>query len=179
MWNRMGGWSNRMGVTGSAGNAGELPEGTALSFDEMYRREYRRTWQLAWLLTHDEQLAEDITQEAFLSALSRFASLDTPEGYVRRSVVNLARGEYRKRLRRQRTRHLLSTSAPPADIPELSDVVARLPYRQRVVVVGRYWAGWSEAELANTLGCRPGTVKSLASRALDTIRREIGTPHEP
>jgi len=41
------------------------------------------------------------------------------------------------------------------------------------VIVGRYWGGWSEAEIANSLGCRPGTVKSLASRALNRLRREV------
>jgi DNA-directed RNA polymerase specialized sigma24 family protein len=41
------------------------------------------------------------------------------------------------------------------------------------VIVTRYWAGWSEAEIAEALGCRPGTVKSLASRALDRLRKEV------
>jgi RNA polymerase sigma factor (sigma-70 family) len=56
---------------------------------------------------------------------------------------------------------------------ELADVVEQLPFRQRVVIVGRYWGGWSEAEIAAALGCRPGTVKSLASRALATLRLEL------
>ena len=61
----------------------------------------------------------------------------------------------------------------PADA-DLFDLVGTLPYRQRVVIVARYWGGWSEAEIAQVLGCRPGTVKSLASRALTQLRQEVG-----
>ncbi|MGH9102676.1 MAG: RNA polymerase sigma factor, partial [Acidimicrobiales bacterium] len=57
---------------------------------------------------------------------------------------------------------------------ELFDLVGTLRYRQRVVIVARYWGGWSEAEIARMLGCRPGTVKSLASRALARLRQEVG-----
>lgn len=51
--------------------------------------------------------------------------------------------------------------------------VQKLPYRQRTVIVLRYWMDFSEAEIAEVLECRPGTVKSLASRALSKIRKEI------
>jgi RNA polymerase sigma factor (sigma-70 family) len=56
---------------------------------------------------------------------------------------------------------------------ELLELIGDLPYRQRVVIVARYWGGWSEQEIAGALGCRPGTVKSLASRALNRLRTEV------
>jgi RNA polymerase sigma factor (sigma-70 family) len=56
---------------------------------------------------------------------------------------------------------------------ELADAIARLPFRQRVVIVLRYYADLTEADIAHALGCRPGTVKSLASRALATLSKEI------
>ena len=56
---------------------------------------------------------------------------------------------------------------------ELADAIARLPFRQRAVIVLRYYADLTEAEIADALGCRPGTVKSLASRALATLSKEI------
>ncbi|MFJ8580359.1 sigma-70 family RNA polymerase sigma factor [Micromonospora sp. NPDC093277] len=52
--------------------------------------------------------------------------------------------------------------------------MATLPARQRVVLVLRYWAGLSEQEIADTLGCSVGTVKSRASRAIGTLRRADG-----
>jgi RNA polymerase sigma factor (sigma-70 family) len=51
--------------------------------------------------------------------------------------------------------------------------VASLPYRQRAVVVLRYYADLSEVEIAEALGCRAGTVKSLASRAIARLQMEI------
>jgi RNA polymerase sigma factor (sigma-70 family) len=53
------------------------------------------------------------------------------------------------------------------------DAMLHLPYRQRAVLVLRYWGDWSEAEIASALKCRPGTVKALASRGLARLRREI------
>ena len=58
-------------------------------------------------------------------------------------------------------------------VDHLADAVAALPFRQRAVVVLRYHAGLSEAEIADALGCRPGTVKSLASRALARLEEVI------
>ena len=61
---------------------------------------------------------------------------------------------------------------PRADA-ELFDIVKKLPYRQRAVIVTHYWCGWSEAEIALALRCWPGTVKSLASRALARLQQEV------
>jgi RNA polymerase sigma factor (sigma-70 family) len=56
---------------------------------------------------------------------------------------------------------------------ELLGLVDRLPFRQRTVLVARYWLDLPESEIAALVGCRPGTVKSLASRALTTLRKEL------
>ena len=56
---------------------------------------------------------------------------------------------------------------------ELLDAVDALPFRQRAVLVLRYYRDLSEGEIADALGCRPGTVKSLATRALDQLRKVI------
>ena len=53
--------------------------------------------------------------------------------------------------------------------------VAALPPRQRAVIVLRYYEDLTEAQIADTLGCSPGTVKSTASDALKSLKRLIGT----
>jgi RNA polymerase sigma factor (sigma-70 family) len=56
---------------------------------------------------------------------------------------------------------------------EMLDAIDVLPYRQKAVVVLRYWLDLSEAEIAQILGCRPGTVKSLGARALRRLRKAV------
>ena len=60
-----------------------------------------------------------------------------------------------------------------ARFDELADAIARLPFRQRAVIVLRYYADLTETDIAHALECRPGTVKSLASRALAALSKEI------
>jgi RNA polymerase sigma factor (sigma-70 family) len=141
-------------------------------FTDFYRREYDSSVRLAWLLTGSRTAAEDVVQDAMTGVYRAFRRLDEPTAYLRRAVVNRARSRHRDERRRQM---LQDRAAPAIDVAdaELLGLIARLPYRQRVVIVARYWGGWSEREIAAALGCRPGTVKSLASRALDRLRQEV------
>jgi DNA-directed RNA polymerase specialized sigma24 family protein len=63
--------------------------------------------------------------------------------------------------------------APP-ECEQLLELLDALPYRQQAVLVLRYWLDLTEAEIAEALGCRPGTVKSLCARALTRLRKELG-----
>lgn len=144
------------------------------SFDAFYQQEFPQAARFAWFLVRSAA-AEDLAQEAFVALCPRWEEIDNPRGFVNRVVVNRSRS-WRRDERRHRAKAARfeydqkSLSSADAD---LFDVIIALPYRQRLVVVTRYWLGWSEAEIADALGCRPGTVKSLASRALTRLRREI------
>ena len=63
--------------------------------------------------------------------------------------------------------------APPAELVEVHDALARLPERARAVVVLRYLVDLPDREIAETLGCRLGTVRSIAHRALRQLRKEL------
>jgi RNA polymerase sigma-70 factor (sigma-E family) len=146
------------------------------SFAEFYHAEYPRALRFAWLLTHSPAASEDLTQEAFTAVYRRFDELDSQVAYLRRVLVNLCSTWHRHEssLRQRMLRLREEPFETPVPDPDLVSAVQRLPHRQRVVIVARYWADWSEADIASALGCRPGTVKSLASRALDQLRREVG-----
>jgi RNA polymerase sigma-70 factor (sigma-E family) len=145
------------------------------SFGVFYRGEYDQAVRLAWLLTGSRQVAEDVVQDAMAAVYGVFGRVESPSAYLRRAVVNTARSWHRDERRHRERATLLARERPALEAgdAELLDAIARLPYRQRVVVVARYWGGWSEAEIAQSLGCRPGTVKSLASRALNRLRPEV------
>lgn len=145
------------------------------TFAVLYEREYPTLLRLAYLLTRSTSVAEDVVQESFLAVHERFPSLDRPGAYLRVTVVNRCRRWHRAGAREERRNRLFSAGeeAVPAEGSELFDVLGRLPTRQQTVVVLRYWMGLSEREIAEAIGCRPGTVKSLASRALEQLREEL------
>lgn len=144
-------------------------------FEVLYRTEYARQVRLARLLTSSSAAAEELAQEAFIVVHREWARLDRPGAFLRTTTVNLCRNWHRSK-RRESLRLIQlgppSTAlSPPAR--EMDEVIQRLPYRQRAVLVLRYWLDLPEAEIATAIGCRPGTVKSLHSRALATLRKEL------
>jgi RNA polymerase sigma factor (sigma-70 family) len=149
-------------------------EAAAVSFEEFYRAEVDWARRLSFLLTADREAAEDIAQDAFMAISTRFAGLRTPRAYLRVTIVNASRKHGRRRSRVPLTaRPDDAMSASVGSSLELLDAIDRLPPRQRAVLVLRYFDDLTEREIATALHCRPGTVKSLASRALATLRKEI------
>ena len=144
-------------------------------FAVFYRRRCGRAVRFSWLLTASGMAAEDVVQDAMAGVYREFARIDAPDAYLRRSVVNLWRTWVRDERRHRDRASMLERERPVLDAgdSELLGIVQGLPYRQRVVIIARYWGGWSEREIAQMLGCRTGTVKSLASRALDRLRPEV------
>lgn len=145
-------------------------------FAEFYRERYPAAVRLAWLLTHDHSSTEDVVQDAFVRLRRRFADVTDPQAYLRTSIVNGCRDRARN-ARRSSGRLRLVTAAQPTssnDHPsELVDAVAVLPYKQRAAIVLRYWADLPEAEIASIIGVQPGTVRTLVSRALNTLRKDL------
>ena len=147
-------------------------------FEDFYRREYPAARRLVWLLTHSDD-TDGLVQEAFLAVWNAYPRLDQPGAYLRKAITNSCRQYHRTRATRQRRIRLLPPPVPAElGASEMHDLLADLPYRQRVAIAGRYWAGWSEAEIADALGCRPGTVKSLTSRALNRLRTQMETEND-
>lgn len=131
------------------------------------------------LLTGDHGHGEDLAQEALVKAYRAWDRLHphgAPEAYVRQVMVRAAWRAGRRLWRREVPAAELPEiiAADPRDQRDTAAVVLAalraLPARQRVVLVLRYWGGLSEQEIADQLGCSPGTVKSRASRAIATLR---------
>lgn len=151
-------------------------------FATMYAQHYQEALRWATALMADRDAACDVVQEAFVRIFStphRLRRADAFRPYLRRTVVRTAASRWRTMARdaaRAERAHSRETSfvAMPIDAdPDLLVAVQGLPARQRAVVVMRFWLDWPESEIAAALRCRPGTVKSLCSRALDTLREEF------
>ena len=112
--------------------------------------------------------AEDLVQDAFAEVWLRWDRIDNPEAYLRTCIVNRCRRELRRRMLRRRSASEPSaaTDDPTAD---LLDVVRALPPRRRAVVVLRFYEDMSEAQIATTLGMRPGTTFGAAAPASSSL----------
>jgi RNA polymerase sigma factor (sigma-70 family) len=149
-------------------------------FTFFYREAYPGAVRLAWLLTHDHAAAEDVVQDAFVRLRPRLGGIEHPTAYLRTAIVNGCRDRARSAgradagLRRMRVVTPVSAIDKPS---ELLDAVGSLPYKQRAVLVLRYWADLREEEIAKIVGVRPATVRSITSRALDRLRRELPDEH--
>ena len=152
---------------------------------ELYVRHADDAVRLAFLLTGDRGLAEDIVQDAFVRLAGRLVHLRDPgafDAYLRRTVLNLSNSAFRrKRVERAylaRARGAIGTQEGRSD-PSVEDrdalwrALGRLSKRQRIAIVLRFYEDLSEREVSEILKCRPGTVKSLVSRGLETLRNEI------
>jgi RNA polymerase sigma-70 factor (sigma-E family) len=149
---------------------------------ELYAQHAGDALRLAYLLTGDASLAEDLVQDAFVRLAGRLLHLRQRGGfhaYLRQTVVNLARSHFRRKAldRRFIERH---TEPPPVEPPDLSDqeitrgALMELPLRQRTAVVLRYFEDLSEAQTAELMRCRPAAVKSLVSRGMASLRTKLG-----
>jgi RNA polymerase sigma factor (sigma-70 family) len=147
----------------------------SFAFDDFYAERWPHAFRLAALMTHDVEAGADIAQDVFATMSRRWATIERPDAYLQRALTNASSNWRRRGRTAERKLHLLVVhDDDDVKFDELADAVARLPFRQRAVVVLRYYADLSEAEIGRALDCPPGTVKSLSSRAIEALSREVG-----
>ena len=152
------------------------------SLGELYVRHAPESIRLAVLQTGDRALAEDLVQEAFARLVGRLRHLRDPGvfgAYLRRTIVNLSTSHFRRR-RVERAYLARSAMAPEAETnpnqeldAAMHDALLRLPERQRAAIVLRFYEDLSDVQTAEVLRCSPGTVRSLVSRGMTTLRSEL------
>ena len=150
---------------------------------ELYERTAPGAVRLAYLLTGDRAVAEDITQDAFVRISGRLAHLRETgafDAYLRRTVVNLSKNHFRRRaVERSYLEHAKPASDhqghehPLVDRHATMAALARLPQRQRAAIVLRFYEDLSEDEIARILRCRNGTVRSLVTRGVQALRADV------
>jgi len=146
---------------------------------ELYRAHAPEALRVAYLMTGQRALAEDLVQDAFVRCIGRLGHLrhqDSFPGYLRRTVLNLARMHFRRGRSERARLESIAAHTPAVETPDAIQVEAvrvallGIPYRQRAAIVLRYYCELPDAETAVALRCAPGTVRSLISRGLDRLR---------
>ena len=153
------------------------------SFETFVRESSPALARLAFLLTGDRQLGEDLVQTALSKVLphwSRIVAGGDPGPYVRTVMVRTAIGWRRRRWNGEKPANTLPEPTAASDFSAALDtrerlraVLSTLPIRQRAVVVLRFYEDRSEAEVAQLLGCSVGTVKSQAAKGLSKLRERL------
>jgi RNA polymerase sigma-70 factor (ECF subfamily) len=151
--------------------------------------------RVAYLVTGDPTVAEDVTQEAFVKAfraLPRFRDDGSFRPWLLRIVRNEALNDRRRRGRQERLALRLAHdpvsggAAPSPETTVISGVqreavlhaIGGLPHRYRDVIGLRYLLGLTEAETAVALGVPVGTVKSRTARALGRLETVLAPLEE-
>jgi len=158
---------------------GRKPAGLA----ELYVRHGPDALALAFLLTGDRALAEDLTQEAFARVVGRLGHLRDPDAfpaYLRKTVLNLSRSHLRRMrlersyLRREEKEPRQQSVEYDLDVREdIWRALQRLPERQRVAIVLHFYEDLTDNQASDLLHCRPGTYRSLVSRGVKALRDHI------
>ena len=164
-------------------------DGDVAAFEELVTRYQALAFRVAWLVVRHRGEAEDAVQDAFVKAyyaLPRFRPGSPFKPWLLRIVANEARNRGRSTRRHDRlTLRVAATDdrarsrAPEGvalardDAETLTAALDRQPERDRLVIAYRYLFEMTEAETADALGVRPGTVKSRLSRAMARLRTEL------
>ena len=154
-------------------------------FEEFYTATVGRLLGQLFPVTGDLHEAEEVVQEAFARASTRWARLrdyDVPEAWVRRVAMNLAADRHRRRSRQIAALH---RARPPASVPPVSvealalaQALATLPIQQRQAIVLYYLVDLPVEGVAATLGANAGTVKSWLARGRRSLAARLGEPEE-
>ncbi|NKQ55897.1 SigE family RNA polymerase sigma factor [Amycolatopsis sp. K13G38] len=161
------------------------PQPTApLTLEDLYRTHRMRLVRLAILLVDEPATAEDVVQEAFTGLhrnWGRLRDAAAAVGYLRTAVVNGSRSVLRRRKTAREyvpphavnARSAESLAMLSSEHQAVVNALSKLPPRQREVLVLRYYGGMSEAEISEVAGISKGTVKSTASRALESLQKAM------
>jgi RNA polymerase sigma-70 factor, ECF subfamily len=152
--------------------------GSEPDLEELFHRHWPRAYRAAFLIVHDHAAAEDIAQEAFMSAIRTLHRFDRSRPFapwLGRIVANRAIDWTRARAaRREAPGDLPERPAPvevagPGYTEEVLGALATLSAEHRAVVVMRFLLEYTPGEIAEALELPRGTVNSRLRRALDVL----------
>src|SRR4051794_24286586 len=169
------------GVEPGTRRAGAVVDDDA-AFASWYRNEHPRLLAAMTIVTNDLHTAQDVTAEAFARALgawNRVSTMESPTGWTYRVALNVVRRRARRAALEQRALRRMPPPAeglPPERAIELWDAVSALAPRARTAIALRYAAGLTEAEVAEAMHVKVGTVSATLTNARRALAVSLGDP---
>ena len=146
------------------------------AFRGLYAEQFGGLVRLAYLTTGSMPAAEDVVQDAFVQLHRHWHRVENGPAWLRRAVVNRCTSWVRRLMLERRHARAVEPAVTPEgghDAAAVREALARLKPRQRAAVFLRYYLDLPEAAIADALGCRPGTVKSLLHRGLAVLKESL------
>lgn len=151
---------------------------------DLYTEHYQSLVRLAATLLDDPSTSEEVVQDAYINMYGKWNRIKEPAaaiGYLRTTVLNLARSRMRRRLVARKHAPKPMPDTPAAEVSAMENleqdrvlaILRTLPTRQREVLVLRYYQDLSEAQIADTIGISKGAVKTHASRGMAALRAQL------
>jgi len=170
-----------------------LASGDRDAFDELYRRYAPTAYGLAYRLTGQQMLAQDVVHDAYMALWRAPEAFDPARGafrtfflsLVHHRAVDTVRREERLRKRTERAANLepLTVEDPGEDVVddafieirrrEVREALATLPPPQRQVLEMAYLQAYTQVQIAEELGIPIGTVKTRTLAAMRKLRRAL------
>jgi len=142
-------------------------------FRDVYETALPRLVRLAHLITGSNSAAEDVVHDVFVAAYRRWGRIDDPYGYLYRAVVNRSRSVLRRRAVELEHAAESSTVDLPPELDEVWIALSKIPVKRRTALVLRYYADLPVDAIAEVMGVRPATVRSLIHRGYMSMRKEL------
>jgi RNA polymerase sigma factor (sigma-70 family) len=155
----------------------EAADPAAASFTLFFDAEFPGQLRRAAFLLREREAAEDVVHDAFSQVWRRWDTIAEPGPYLSRCVLNGCRAHANARRTRLRPGRANPAFDPDASVDpafvELHDILMCLPFNQRCAVVLRFYAGMSNEEIADAMGCPIGSVGPWIQRAKQRLLEEL------
>lgn len=164
-----------LGTVESVGRQQPGRETSLVSVDgveALYRTHFATLMRVAYLMSDSVAAAEDAVHDVFVRCAPRLPEIEHPPSYLRAAVVNECRAQHRRWRRDHDAPVPELLDGLPYELVETRAALRRLSPRKRPVVL-RYFVDIPDAEIADVLGCRPATVRTLLHRAINELREDL------
>jgi len=159
----------------------------SVAFVQLYRKYYDQVFRYCAHRLFDRNTAEDITSQVFLKVVQNFGRFnDNGQPQFRNWLYRVATNEVNNHLRKQASRNDLfkrfgeqtndCTNDPESSAEELAllkKAIFALKPKYQTVITLRFFENLKLTEIADVLGCSPGTARSRLARALAKIRKKL------